>query len=195
MTHVFDPSQKHKLESDSRKKILPKEPLVDFVSSLPPEDRVTALEIGSGTGYFTVVLARYFHRVYGIEISRDMAEYTAKRLENEGIKNVGLIVGEKPPIDFEVDLAFFGNVLHEVDDPKEYLGYRAKIVVVVDWKKENSEQTAFGPPSDERVSEEKILDMLENKGYKTRKINAYHYHYFIVGKTSTIKRISNESYS
>lgn len=86
MTHVFNPSHKHKLESESRKKILPKEPLIEFISGLAPGERRNALEIGSGTGYFTVVLARYFQKVYGVEISADMAEYLEKRLQDEGRK-------------------------------------------------------------------------------------------------------------
>lgn len=179
MSHVFDPSRKHKLESDFRKKILPKEPLIDFTSSLAPEDRMNALEIGSGTGYFTVIMARYFQRVNGTEISRDMADYLTKRLQEEGVKNVGLIVAEKPPIDFEVDLAFFANVLHEVDDPESYLDYQAKIIAVIDWKEE---QTSFGPPVEKRIPEKRMTDMLENKGYTIMKIDAYQYHYFLVGK-------------
>lgn len=184
MTHVFDPSQKHKLESDFRKKILPKEPLIEFISSLAPEDRRIALDVGSGTGYFTVVLARYFQKVYGVEVSRDMADYLARRLQEEEIKNVGLIVDERPQIDFEVDLAFFANVLHEVDNPESYLDYRAKMIVVIDWKEE---QTSFGPPPDVRIPEERMVNMLEEKGYKTKKIDAYQYHYFIVGESRASK--------
>ncbi len=181
MTPGFDPSPKHKLESHFRKKILPQEPLIEVVSGLGPEDRRIALEVGSGSGYFTVVLAKYFEKVYGIEISTGMGEYLAESLQDEGIKNVGLIVAEKPQIDFEVDLAFFGNILHEVEDPKSYLDYRAKIIVVVDWKEG---ETSFGPPSEVRISEERMVEMLEGKGYKTKKIGAYQYHYFLVGRRS-----------
>ncbi|MFO7965969.1 MAG: class I SAM-dependent methyltransferase [Archaeoglobaceae archaeon] len=181
MSHVFDSSQKNILESDFRKKILPKEPVIEFISDLTPEDRGIALEVGSGSGYFTVVLARYFHKVYGIEVSKDMAYHTAKRLDDEKIKNVGLIVAERPQIDFEVDLVFFADVLHEVDDPQTYLDYRAKIVVVIDWKKD--EQTSFGPPMDVRIPEERMAKMVENKGYKIGRIDAYQYHYFIWGES------------
>lgn len=158
---------------------------MEFISGLAPEERRTALEIGSGTGYFTVVLARYFQKVYGVEVSTDMAEYLEKRLKDEGIKNVGLIVDKKPQIDFEVDLAFFANVLHEVNDPESYLDYLAKMVIVIDWKKE---QTSYGPPIDARIPEERIIDMLESRGYKTRKIDAYQYHYFIVGRKTSRNR-------
>lgn len=182
MDHVFDPSQKQKLESDFRKKMLPKKPFIKFISGLKTQERNIAVEFGPGTGYFTVVLAKYFQKVYGIEISTEMVDHLVNRLQDEDIKNVGLIVDRKPQIDFEIDLAFFANILHEVDDPNSYLDYPAKMIAVIDWKKD--EQSTFGPPSDVRISEEKIIETLETNGYKTEKINAYEYHYFIVGRKS-----------
>lgn len=178
MTHTFDPSHKQKLESDFRKKILPKEPFINFISSIAPEERGSAVELGPGTGYFTLILARYFQKVYGIEQSVGMVDYLADRLRNEGIKNVGLIVSERPYLDFEVDLAFFGNVLHEVHDPESYL-QGAKKITVIDWRKE---ETSFGPPVEIRISEERMVEWLESRGYRTYKIDAYQYHYFIVGE-------------
>ncbi|MFP4559421.1 MAG: class I SAM-dependent methyltransferase [Archaeoglobaceae archaeon] len=181
MNHVFNPSHKHKLESDFRKEILSKEPVIEFISGIAPEERRTALELGSGTGYFTVILARYFEKVYGIDVSAEMIEYLADRLQDEGTKNVGLIAGDKPPIDFEVDLAFFANVLHEVKDPGSYLDYPAKMVIVIDWKIGKDGEASFGPPPDVRIPEEEMIEIMEYKGYKTEKIDAYWYHYFIVG--------------
>lgn len=184
MDHVFDPSQKQKLESEFRKKMLPKEPFTNFISSLKTQERNIAVEFEPGTGYFTVILAKYFHKVYGIEISTEMVEHLTNRLQDEGTKNVGLIVDREPQIDFEIDVVFFANVLHEVGDPNAYLDYPAKIIAVIDWKK--GEQPTFGPPSDVRISEEKVIEMLESREYETEKIDAYEHHYFVVGR-KTVK--------
>lgn len=51
-----------------------------------PEDRV--LEIGTGSGYQTAVLARLAHHVFSIEVIPELAESAAAKLEGLGIANV-----------------------------------------------------------------------------------------------------------
>lgn len=184
MPEVFDPKKKHKLESEFRKKMLPVKPFLDYISGIPEQDRNIALEIGPGTGYFTVVLAKKFNKVYGIEISLEMVEYLSRRIEKESIKNVGLIVAnknEKIPskLDFKVDLTLFSNVLHEVPSPEEYVKWTdSKYIVVIDWR---DMELDFGPKKADKIPEDKAKAMLEQAGYKTRSIDSYKYHYFLVG--------------
>jgi len=53
---------------------------------LKSSDRV--LEIGTGSGYQTAVLAEIVKEVYTIEIRKSLADMAAKRLKNLGYKNV-----------------------------------------------------------------------------------------------------------
>ncbi len=57
-----------------------------------PTDR--ALEIGTGTGYQTAILARLVSHVYSIEIVEELSRQAAARLEALGIRNVTLRVGD-----------------------------------------------------------------------------------------------------
>ena len=183
MPHIFDPSHAHVLESEERRKILPVEPLVELAKVLPEGMRKVAFDIGAGTGYYTIPLSRIFEKVYAVEVSSEMAMLLRKRLEEEGIENIGIIVTEKPPdIDFRINLCLFANVLHEMEKPEEYLRWAAEksdFVAVIDWKKV---ETGFGPPLNERIDEEDMVKMLESTGLRVEKIEAFPYHYFLVAK-------------
>lgn len=64
------------------------------------------LEIGTGSGYQTAVLSRFFNKVYSIEIIPALAKKARKTLEKSGYKNVYVKTGsgewgweEKSPFD------------------------------------------------------------------------------------------------
>jgi len=177
MSKIFDPSEKHKLESEFRKKILPVKPLLDFISAIPLEKRRVAVDVGSGTGYFAIPLSRYFKKVYGIEISEEMAFHLASRMKEEKINNIGIIVSDKPDLDFNTDFVLFSNVLHEMDEPNKYIRLlRSNLIVVIDWK----ESSEFGPK--EKIPEKEMVKMMKSVGFRVERINAYKYHYFLVGR-------------
>lgn len=57
-----------------------------------PEDRV--LEIGTGCGYFTALLAQLAGRVYSVERVRELSIQARKRLDALGVTNAALFVGD-----------------------------------------------------------------------------------------------------
>jgi protein-L-isoaspartate(D-aspartate) O-methyltransferase len=57
-----------------------------------PDERV--LEIGTGSGYQTAVLAQLFARVYSVETVQALADKARRRLAKLGIDNVSLKVGD-----------------------------------------------------------------------------------------------------
>lgn len=56
------------------------------------EDRV--LEIGTGSGFFTALLARLADRVYSVERVRELSLRARKALDGLEIRNVALLVGD-----------------------------------------------------------------------------------------------------
>jgi protein-L-isoaspartate(D-aspartate) O-methyltransferase len=52
------------------------------------------LEIGSGFGYQTAILAALADRVYSVEIVADLAEHARKNLARAGIDNAVVVVGD-----------------------------------------------------------------------------------------------------
>jgi len=173
MKHRFDPNKAHVLDSEWRRKIFPPEKVIGFIESLRPKKNV-AFDIGAGTGYLTIPLARVFKKVYAVEISEEMARILRRRVEEEGLPNVGIIISESPPdLNFKIDVVLFSNVLHEMDNPEEYLEWasRADYVVIAEWKKEDME---FGPPVEERLSLEDIKRLSKLNLVKSEELS-YHY--------------------
>ena len=57
-----------------------------------PDDKV--LEIGTGSGYLTALLALMADRVYSVERVRELSQRARKALDAMGLKNVALLVGD-----------------------------------------------------------------------------------------------------
>ncbi|AEA46302.1 class I SAM-dependent methyltransferase [Archaeoglobus veneficus] len=174
----FDPAKKHLLESEEYRKILPVEPFIEVISGIEIR-RDVAVDVGAGTGHFTIPLAGIFRKVYAIEISMEMAEYLHKKAHDMGVTNIGVIVTERPP-ELKADFVLFANVLHEMEKIEEYLEWASKIssvVAVIDWK----EDAPFGPPVSERINEEKMVEML-GKWFDVERKDVYRYHYFLLGR-------------
>lgn len=179
MGHGFDVKNAKILDSEWRKKVFPPEKVIEFIESLKGLRKNVAFDIGAGTGYLTIPLSKVFKKVYAVEASREMAEILRRRVDEEKALNVGIIVSEKPPkIDFHINLVLFSNVLHEMDEPEEYLEWasNADYVVVAEWKKEKME---FGPPLDERISLEELLKI--SKLNLVKKLE-FDYHYLVALK-------------
>ncbi|MBX3396186.1 MAG: protein-L-isoaspartate(D-aspartate) O-methyltransferase [Phycisphaerae bacterium] len=66
--------------------------LMTELLAVRPHHRV--LEIGTGTGYQTAVLARIACRVYSIERLRALSDAAERRLAEMGVENVELCVGD-----------------------------------------------------------------------------------------------------
>ncbi len=175
MPHRFDAKNWKILESEWRKKILPVDPLMKKISEIPKRD--VAFDIGAGTGYFTVHLARMFRKVYAVEINLEMA----KILSSKGLKNVGIIISDRPPeIDFEIDFVLFADSLHEIDCREEYVEWccrNAKSFAVIDWRKDCD----FGPPKEDRLEEEEVRRWFE-KCFDVESLDVYECHFFLFGK-------------
>jgi protein-L-isoaspartate(D-aspartate) O-methyltransferase len=54
----------------------------------------TTLEIGTGSGYFTALIARLARHVYSVDINPDMTREAERKLANQGIHNVTLETGD-----------------------------------------------------------------------------------------------------
>jgi protein-L-isoaspartate(D-aspartate) O-methyltransferase len=66
--------------------------LMTDLLELEPADRV--LEVGTGLGYQTAVLARLVAHVWSVEIVEEFVESAQKRLEHLGVENVSIRIGD-----------------------------------------------------------------------------------------------------
>jgi predicted methyltransferase len=106
-------------------------------------------DVGAGSGYFTVRLARRVGRqgkVYAVDIQREMLARLDRRVKAEQLTNVELVLGKEddpglPPS--SVDLILMVDVYHELSRPQEMLRrMRAALapagrLVLIEYRKED----------------------------------------------------------
>ena len=91
---------------------------------IEPGDRVA--DLGSGSGYFTVHLAKAVGpegRVYAVDVDEEMNAYLRERVEQAGVANVEVILGrfEDPLLpDGGVDLVLTVDTYHHIEDRPTY---------------------------------------------------------------------------
>jgi ubiquinone/menaquinone biosynthesis C-methylase UbiE len=91
---------------------------------LEPGDRVA--DLGSGSGYFTLRLARAVGptgKVYAVDVDEGMNDHLRKRVHDAGLDNVEVILGEvEDPLlpDGEIDLLLTVNTYHHIQERPRY---------------------------------------------------------------------------
>jgi len=153
--------------------------------ALAPDARVA--DIGSGTGYFAVRLARAVPqgRVYGADLEPDMVKYLNARAEKEKLPNLSAHVAaaDDPKLPAPVDLVLVVDTYHHIDARADYLaGLRASLrpgarVAIIDFKPDSP----TGPPPAGRIAPAQVEKEMAQAGY--RRIAAHDflpYQYFLV---------------
>ncbi|MCX7142682.1 MAG: class I SAM-dependent methyltransferase [Proteobacteria bacterium] len=94
------------------------------VAALRLAKNAVVADIGSGTGYFTVRLARAVPegRVYGADSEPKMVQYLRERGSAEGLTNMVSVQATRadPALPEPVDLALIVNVQSMVKNPEDY---------------------------------------------------------------------------
>ncbi len=65
-----------------------------YLHILRPTEDDKVLEIGTGSGYLTALLALMADRVYSVERVRELSQRARKALDGMGVQNVALMVGD-----------------------------------------------------------------------------------------------------
>jgi cyclopropane fatty-acyl-phospholipid synthase-like methyltransferase len=92
---------------------------------LKPGDVVA--DLGAGTGPFEVALARAVTpkgKVYAVDVDRGFFDYISQKAQAAGVSNVQTVLGEftDPKLPSrDVDVAFFHDVLHHIQDRAGYM--------------------------------------------------------------------------
>ena len=134
-------------------------------------DSVVA-DVGSGTGYFSVRIARAVPqgRVYGVDVEATMTAYLTKRAANEGLTNLHAVTGaaDDPKVPEPVDVVLVVDTYHHLDARETYFGkLRASLkpggrVVLIDFKLDSPE----GPPAEHRVPPDQARAEMGRAGYR-----------------------------
>jgi SAM-dependent methyltransferase len=144
----------------------------EVVAALALAPDATVADVGSGTGYFTVRLARAVPRgrVYGVDIEPDMARYLGERARREGLGNVVPVLAEAGALTLPapVDLVLLVDTYHHIEDRVPYFqGLRSHLapggrLAIIDFRR----GAPLGPPEAHRIPPEQVRQELEAAGWR-----------------------------
>lgn len=189
MTHKFGIHNKHKLDNERRRSVLPPH---ETLLSLGLQKGDFVADVGSGIGYFTLPAAEIVGEsgmVFALDISPEMINELEGKLEAGKTTNVKTVITQENELQVDsgsISYAFICTVLHETDDKKIFLQEVRRIlkdtgkVVIVEWKKE---ATDYGPPLNHRLALEDVSDLVVTIGFR----NVQHqeigqYFYAVIGE-------------
>jgi FkbM family methyltransferase len=143
----------------------------DVVAALGLSPDMTVADVGAGTGYFTVRLARAVPggQVIATDIEPDMVRYLVDRARREKLGNVRAVqaTGDDPRLEpNSVDRILVVDVWHHVADRGAYAkGLAAALrpggqVAIVDF----TQEATHGPPRMHRLRPEVIVADLQGAG-------------------------------
>jgi ubiquinone/menaquinone biosynthesis C-methylase UbiE len=132
---------------------------------------MTVADLGAGTGYFSMRLARQVPqgRVYGVDLEPSMVDYLGKRAAREGVGNFSAVRAEAvdPKLPEAVDLVIVVNTWHHLQDRVAY--FRTVLasvkphgrLAIIDFSKASS----MGPPTSAKSEPEQVTAELAQAGW------------------------------
>lgn len=135
-----------------------------------PADAAVA-DIGSGTGYFAVRLARALAagRVFGADVEPDMVRFLNERAAREKLPNLSshVAAADDPRIPAPVDVAMIVNTYHHIGQRDRYFSRLKKSlkpqgrVAIIDFKPDSP----VGPPKRHRIAAKAVTEEMSKAGY------------------------------
>lgn len=190
---MFHHHHAHKLEDPDREKMLPP---ADVLARLALAPGMRVADVGAGTGFFAIPLARAVSpggRVFAVDLQPEMLERLRAKLTPElPVELVRGSANETTVADASVDLVFYANVWHELDDRPGALAEAKRIlrpggrVAIVDWRPAvvaPGEEPPPGPPLDHRVSADDALAVVRAAGFSAPDAGSVGQHHYIVVTT------------
>jgi ubiquinone/menaquinone biosynthesis C-methylase UbiE len=179
---LFRPERAHKLDDPERLKWLPPDAVVRKIAR--PGLRVA--DVGAGTGYFALPLARALlpgGRVFAIDMQPEMLQLLRARVLPD--LPIVLVEGEATRTTLQnasVDVVLLANVWHELDDQAASLAEASRIlapggsIAILDWRKDVEQPP--GPPLEHRIPPSEVARALEQHGWRidtSEDIGTYNY--------------------
>jgi ubiquinone/menaquinone biosynthesis C-methylase UbiE len=129
-------------------------------------------DIGAGTGYFTVRLAKSDAKpkVYAVDIEPSMVNYLKDRAAKEGLNNVVAVqaAAETPNLPEPVDVVLLVDTFHHIGGREVYFRNLAKSlkpggkVAIIDFRP----GVPDGPPKEFHFTPEQVKSEMSKAGYK-----------------------------
>lgn len=129
-------------------------------------------DIGAGTGYFPVRLAKAAPRgrVYGADIEPSMVAWLEARATREGLENLSAVLAaaDDAKLPEPVDLILIVDTYHHIEQRPAYFERLAASLrpggrlAIIDFRKDSPR----GPPASEKLTPEAVTSELAQAGYR-----------------------------
>ena len=182
-SNVFNAKNIEILESDDRKNWQNTQQIIDLIDL---KSHYVVIDLGCGSGYFSIPLSRRVNSVFGIDFQKEMLNYLKQKIEKNKIENIELLLSKAdkvPLIKNCSNIILTVNTLHEFEDRNKVILEIYRLIdnngrlVIIDFKKE---KTSFGPPMEIRISNAQAINLFEKNGFKAIKSYDLKYHYLII---------------
>ncbi len=174
-------------ESPERDSVQQPQKVLQYLGDLKGKSLV---DIGAGTGYFSMKFAGNGANVIATDVSDEFQHYLKKRIEKDKISNIEL---RKTPYDSpllkdrEADIVFIANTYHHIENRTAYFskvkeGIKAGgELIVVDYFSVELPKEVIAPPAEMRVSIDQVVFELRKAGFSSFEVetNLLPYHYII----------------
>lgn len=147
-------------------------------------------DLGAGSGYFTIRLAREVGatgKVYAVDLDPKLLEHIDRRAKEEQLENVQTILADPndPKLGSNsVDLIFICDVLHHINDRARYYPLLSRALrpsgrlVNIDFHKR---KLPVGPPEEMKIDKKEMIKEVEPAGFSLAKeFDFLKYQYFLV---------------
>ena len=162
----------------------------EVIRALELKPGETVADIGSGSGYFTLRLARAVGEaghVYGVDIDPDLTRHLNRRIRDSGLRNVQTVLSEPDdPLlpDRSIDRFLIVNTWHHIEGHARYLALLKKLlkpggqIIMIDYQKRD---LPVGPPMAMKIARgDLVREMVEN-GFRLASEHTFlPYQYFLV---------------
>lgn len=173
-----------RFESPERDAYQQPQKVMDYLGDLKGKK---IIDIGAGTGYFSVKLAERGAQVIAADVNEEFQAYLKNRITQEKIQNISLrkIPYDSPALqEKEVDMVLIVNTYHHIDKRKEYFEKVKKgltqngELVIIDFYKTD---IPVGPPKEHKVSIDEVIAELKQAGFTlfTVEVNLLVYQFII----------------
>jgi len=165
MGHTFPVEDAERLEdAESRYSHLSGEEVIGLVR---PSSATKVLDVGSGTGFYTDVIAPYAKEVCAVDLQEKMHRLYEKKGTPSKVKTVTCDASEMPFGDGTFERALSTMTYHELGEGagKEIRRVLTDsgVFAVADWSVDG--EGATGPPLGERVSVGNVMNQLREAGF------------------------------
>jgi ubiquinone/menaquinone biosynthesis C-methylase UbiE len=157
------------------------------IGALALQPGSSVADIGAGTGYFSMRLAKAVPQgtVYSVDVEPAMLEFLRKRAKTEAVTNVVPVQASpnNPNIPQPVDAVLIVNTYHHLPNRTQYFGDLKRSlkpggrIAIVDYRKD----APSGPPPEFRFEVTQIVDEMTRAGYQlqTRHDFLPHQHFLV----------------